>query len=315
MDHGVVLGLALGVGAPGAAERAAGHEYYRPYAAAVVDRHVLQLHDKAAHLDGVLRAGDDGVLHALGQVYELGRVAGYADQQVLVILRMLLSGSQGLGFYAVELDVEGSQGEEGLDHGSQVCLSSLCLYHVRVYPQVEKGSAGVDLLVDLGRGFHRGERCGCVCTYIRGNAFAGRVAVLPAVRGSSEDAAHRDVVGDTHEGCEERRAEYVLVLMDLFVEVVGHLERDPVDGVVVVAVFRACLGFFPEIFVTDPVGFEGFDQCFHVADLVFEYQFPDRFEGVGDYGQAYACDDRSYVVLGAASAEVFAAVHAVLYAG
>lgn len=111
VDHGVVLGLALGVGAPGTAERAAGHEYYRPYAAAVVDRHVLQLHDEAAHLDGVLRAGDDGVLHALGQVYELGRVAGYADQQVLVILRMLLSGSQSLGFYAVELDVEGSQGE------------------------------------------------------------------------------------------------------------------------------------------------------------------------------------------------------------
>lgn len=173
----------------------------------------------------------------------------------------------------------------------------------------------MDLLVDLGRGFHRRERCGCICAYIRGNTFAGRVAVLPAVRGSAEDAAHRDVVGDTHEGCEERRAEYVLVLVDLFVEVIGHLERDPVDGVVVVAVFRAGLGFFPEVFVAGPVCFQGFDQCFHVADFILEDQFSDRFQGVGDYGQAYAGDDRSYIVLGAASAEVFTAVHAVLYAG
>ena len=86
----------------------------------------------------VLRAGNNGILHGLGQVDKLGGVACHTDQQILIVLRMGLSVTQHLGGDAVELDMEGAQREQGLDHGAQVGLAALGSHQVVIQTQVQQ---------------------------------------------------------------------------------------------------------------------------------------------------------------------------------
>ena len=227
---------------------------------------------------------------------------------------MLLRVAQRLGGDAVELHVEGAQGEQRLYHGAQVGLAALGGDEVGVQAQVEQRAAGVYFLVDLGGGTHGGQRRGLVGADIGAHALAGGVAVLAAAGRGAQHAAHGDVVGNAHEGGGEGVAEHVLVLVHFVVVVVGHLGGDVVHIVVVVAVLGAVLRLGAQLLIALPVGLQGLDERIHGADLVLEHQLLHRGQRVGHDGEADAGDDGAHVVLRAALAEVLADLHAVLVA-
>ena len=210
--------------------------------------------------------------------------------------------------------MECPQRKQRLDHRAQVGLPALGSNEVMPQPQVKQRAAGVDLLVQLGRGAHRRQRCGSVGADIGGHALAGRLARAAAIRGGAQHAAHWDVVGDAHKRRKERRAENILVLMDLFIEMVGDLAGDIIGIVVIVAVFRRSFGGFLQFLIALPIGLQGIGEGCHVADLVLEHQLFDSGQRVGNDSQPDAGDDRPDVILRTTMAQILARCKAVLYA-
>ena len=138
---------------------------------------------------GLLGAGDYLVLHHVCERYEVSAVAGYADDDVLVILRLFLSGVEGCPVDACHLDLLSAVGEVGLDDGSQLAHVAFCLKSAGAELHVEQG-CGVLVLSYLAAGIECCKNALCIGTLLRGDHTIGEdLACLSAVRGSSYDLA------------------------------------------------------------------------------------------------------------------------------
>ena len=89
---------------------------------------------------------------------ELRAVAGYANEQVLVLFRMGLCVKQGFRGQRVELNVERAHIEEGLHHGRQITATALRFNEIVTEAHVEQSTTGVNVLIHLRAGLHRCQR-------------------------------------------------------------------------------------------------------------------------------------------------------------
>ena len=90
----------------------------------------------------LLRSVDDLILQRLVEVAEVIAVSGYADDQVLVLLRMLLSFLQHLAVYYVELDMVSVHVEVGADVVGQVVQAFLAGQGLRSELLIQQRTAG-----------------------------------------------------------------------------------------------------------------------------------------------------------------------------
>ena len=65
-------------------------------------------------------------------------------------------------------------------------------------------------------------------------------------------------------------AQAVLVLVNLMVEVVGHLAGNVIHKIVVVAVLGAGSSLLPQLLVSFPVGPQRMHQRLHVTGVIFK---------------------------------------------
>ena len=91
----------------------------------------------------LLRSLNNLILKRLIQISEVIAVSGYADDKVLVLLRILLSVQKKLAVHNVELYVMAVHVEVGADVVSQVVEAFLTLLYVRGELLVEKRAAGL----------------------------------------------------------------------------------------------------------------------------------------------------------------------------
>ena len=114
---------------------------------------------------------------------ELRAVAGYANEQVLVLFRMGLCVKQGFRGQRVELNVERAHIEEGLHHGRQIAATTLRFNKVVTEAHVQKRATGVNVLIHLCASLHRCQRRGRIGAANRGNAFENRFRCLTTASG------------------------------------------------------------------------------------------------------------------------------------
>ncbi len=168
------------------------------------------------------------------------------------------------------------------------------------------------IVIHLGAGAHCCQRADNVTACERGDAFGDRLAGISAARCCADDAARRDVVGDSHEGRVEVRAEDVLVRSRLLIVEVSNISGDRIDVIVVVTVLRHGEGLRSQVFIALPIRVHSGVELGQCSDFVFKDKFLDHGEGVGNYGEADPREYRTNVVVRTAVGEVCAPCQAIV---
>ena len=249
----------------------------------------------------VLGTLDDLVLHAHVETGEVGGEAGYADHEVLVVLRVLLRVAQRIGTDNVELNVTAAQIEVGLDQVEQHAGAVRAFHsggqelHVQVVTVVANGvdslGGGLDesraaVCIGTGHGGHGGVRQGdALAATVRQGAGEGSEVVV-------ERQGERVHVGLI---AEEVRAVRTIGLFHVAEEAADKL----IDIVNVVAVLGRFVAHLFDGFVAVEVGSKGFLQLGHGEPLGVVHKMLDGVQRVGAV-HAGAGDAQGLAVLRAA---------------